>query len=247
MLKQKSDPIPSLQKLSIPYTSPLDYPKLISDANQKYRLGIPAINIEKLDESLKAYPHLDDQTPTSVRMWLRGSLKNNWEKMFSWLSGSLEAEGINITSCIHPAELRYYDPAKDAKFFSCIKGKNDNVKFAPKQVHKYECNKLVLSPVRLNLGGYLVPDTLATGYWGGLEVLPFLALNPQLVGYLDGIIIRYLCANGLRAQSGLVPVISYDDDNAQCDITGHLINPDMNFDREAASFPWEKVTVFSVS
>ena len=244
MTKSTTEPIPSPSNLYIPWTKPEAYPKMISDANQRYNFGIPKQNIERLESALETYEHLDDYTPCSVRMWLRGNLKNNWEKMFLWLSDGIKTEGFQLGSFIHAEDLLYYDDKRDGDFYKHVKG-HVKCELIPRQAHIHESSKLVLTPIRLNLGGFLATDTYQTNnYWGGLELLTFLALNPQVFKLLDGQTLPYLCANGLRTKDGFVPIFRFNDDE-ECLISGHWFNTKMNFKKEADPFLWDKAVMVS--
>lgn len=241
-----SSPTPS-------WTPVQEYSELIRQANEKYGFGFPNCMIDLLSLDLKGFEHLDFYTPSSVRIWPIGGLRENWTKLFRWMEDRLSEHGIELMSCINVQELSFFRTKRDDKTYENIRGVVPDRNMVPRDKYHYSTNRIVLSPNRINLATScrdLTANAKMVGqYWVGIEILTLLALNPQMFKLLDGKTLPHLCANGVRVSEEFVPVFQYNE-LGRALVSIHFVNARKGFDRRVKSigtewsgFDWNNTSV----
>lgn len=235
------------------WTQVKDYADIIRKANEDFDFGFPQCMIDLLSYDLEGHKHLDFFTPSSVRIWPIGNLRENWTKLFSWMCSRLLEVGIELNSCINVHDLTFFATKRDEKTYENIRGTVTDRNLIPRDKYHYHTNRIVLTPCRMNLAtSYknLSPNAqMINMYWAGIEIVILLALNPQMFKCLDGKILPHLCANGVRVSEEFIPVFHYNDHN-EATVSIHFVNSRKGFDRriksidpEWSGFDWNNTSV----
>lgn len=134
--------------------------------------------------------HTGPLEPTSIKLWLGGDLAYNVAEALAWLKDELEAAGIDLEwyNYLEGVSLSWFPGSEMSGGPSLAITKLDFQTFWDRT------NGVVPNEVRPK-----------RPYWPGLEVIWFLALNPQYCELMDGETIPFLLAPGLVVDSGLVP------------------------------------------
>lgn len=168
------------------------YPTLIAEANSRYNFGLTDEDISSIRESLVCLSQPDSLKPISLAVWPKGKLDQNIGKLFQWfVDRERECEGIEIKlKCLNGSKiainncvLDYYDDKAELETI-VINLKNSRV----------ECTYENFSIIVTRLG---------------IELLPFLALNPQCLKAMNGKGIGNIIAPGLLFCDSLTPMVSY--------------------------------------
>ena len=134
--------------------------------------------------------HAGPLEPTGVMLWLGRDLAYNWAEALAWLKDELEAANLDLTwyNYLENAAIAFYEGSEQEG--------NPNAGLVGLDFHTFwdRQNGVVPREVRPKR-----PN------WPGLEVVWFLALNPQYCARMDGGTIPFLTAPGLVADSELPP------------------------------------------
>lgn len=157
--------------------------------------GFNSDEAEKLEKELNGQDHEGPFMPLSVNICLGDNLQHNWSEAIEWLRAGVEDLGHYLVSTFEPNRL---------SFFS---GENN------------QCHRS-LKVVRLDLGSFwspqiglcslgLIPNC---SVWPTIEVVWFLAMNPQVAINMDGVKIPYMHALGLSVGETGVPCVYHSED-----------------------------------
>jgi hypothetical protein len=142
--------------------------------------------------------------PVGAMLWLGHDLAYNWAEGLAWLKDELEAAdtGLKWNNYLKDAVISFYPGSEQSgKPNAGAVGLDLSAFWVPR-------DSLLAS------GGGLVPSErrrqkMQIGYrWPALEVLWFLALNPQYCGFMNGKTEPFLMAAGLEVSPGFVPVFT---------------------------------------
>lgn len=181
------------------WTNPKEFPKLISDANSYYHLGLSDRKVSEITrsiEKLKAQ-EADDLSPIGVRLVGKGDFAANWKNQYAWLQDRMIDVGYDICNCVNEEEV-------EQKSF-CDQGPSA---------------ELIQFNLRHSQGGVnLSPNSLC---WAGLEFMTLLCLSPQCYPRLNGEDLPYICTNGVRFAMAFVPIFCFI--NGQVHIQARFVN-----------------------
>lgn len=175
------------------WTGTSTFKKLITEANLRYKFNFTPEKIQIMADRLENYlQQPDNLKPFSLAVWPDGEFDENCEKLFQWfVDRAKECEGIEINSL-------------------CFTGAKFSV---TNSVFEYIDSSPVLEPIMINIKKSRVEfdskQGVITSGKLGIELLPFLALNPQALRVLNGKGIGGILASGLRFFGHLVPKICY--------------------------------------
>jgi hypothetical protein len=178
--------------LNIPWTPINKLVSRVMKRSKKRLWGFTDADAEKLTTALNEHNNSSDLYPTSVRLWLGGTLKYNWTEMMLWIREEVEALGYEFTE-------DFDVNVNQLKFF-----------FLPGS--EISGNRS-LSVVNLDLKTYWKPESYIVAEdelpkrkkWPSLEVATLLALNPQVYVLMDNKIVPNMLSAGLVLDSRCLP------------------------------------------
>lgn len=184
------------------WTNPNEFPRLITEGNKDYNLGLTGRQIDSFKRSIEKLKveEANDLSPIGVRLVGRGSFADNWERQYAWLQDRMIDVGVgyDIYNCINKEDV-------EQKGFC-----------------EGPLAELVRFDLRHSQGGVNLGWASSLRWWAGLEFLTQLCLSPQCFTRLNGEDLPYICANGIRYSTTFVPIFCFI--NGQVHIQARFVN-----------------------
>lgn len=171
----------------VAWTPVEEYADRIAARNDLCHWGLSSRQIAQFGASLK--PHLGELQPSGLLLWLGQTLKYNWEQVVAWLSDEIKALGGSLPVFIRSDLVAFWPgfemdgPARLRPVWLDMATTWD------------PWEGLIPAEVRMNRGLNLA----------GLELAWTLALSPQIMMAIDGLMFPAMLAAGLMVDSTGVP------------------------------------------
>lgn len=194
MTKKKKDfPNPSQADSPFHWTPTEQYPDLIKTASENYGLKFTANQFSDFEKELSKFPRQPDSLfPVSVAVWPSGNEDEVWDNLNAWLIDRAKNVGVDIG-------LSIFDGLS-----------------LTKKSYRFQKGQPVLKPVIIDILRNNVTYLSKDGIWHekslGIEIIPFLALNTQVIKLLDYKNLPNIRLPSLKMCNNLEPVIGFNDD-----------------------------------
>ena len=175
------------------------YAHKLNGWNDQFDLGLTAEGIAHVMSALPDHDGL--LLPTGIKLTLGRGLQHDWEVGMKILAYELDKLGVRFTEYFDASRLSYFAGSEPEH----PDGVELDVALLDLQTFWDPRSGIVPREVRKQLKGQPMP---------GLEVVWFLALNPQVFLAMDGKTMPYLWAAGLVVDSDSLPYFGRDSDGA---------------------------------
>lgn len=178
------------KNLPFQWTDTKNIVSAITEANEKFYFGFSSEELKKQLESIVCLTQTDDLHPISVRILPKAeTFEKSFEKLMQWLAYSLYSQGLQMGN------------------FFFFKGTALSEKS-----RKIETDTIEITVISLkNSQAYFYDEGTWKSYPSGIELITLMAINPQMVRFIDGKILKQLRLPGLMilGNKELTPEIGY--------------------------------------